>query len=64
MKALVSYQPQDSDFSAQFLGMLEREGHQHLRNSIVNGALQTNGALPVPHLCRAVTASFLFPLVH
>jgi hypothetical protein len=37
MKALVSYQSPDNNFSSQFLGMLEREGHLHLH---------TNGMLP------------------
>lgn len=57
MKALVSYQPQDADFSSQFLCMLEREGHPHLHTNgrLPNGVLCSLYALA---LCCAIVSKF------
>ena len=42
-KALISYQPQEEDFSSPFLHLLQREGHHNLQRS-ANPLLPANGA--------------------
>ncbi|KAK9901681.1 hypothetical protein WJX75_008201 [Coccomyxa subellipsoidea] len=41
-KALISYQPQEEDFSSPFLHLLQREGHHNLQRS-ANPQLPANG---------------------
>ncbi|EIE20738.1 hypothetical protein COCSUDRAFT_57302 [Coccomyxa subellipsoidea C-169] len=41
-KALISYQPQEEDFSSPFLHLLQREGHHNLQRS-ANPLLPANG---------------------
>lgn len=45
-KALISYQPQEEDFSSPFLHLLQREGHHNLQRS-ANPQLPANGARPL-----------------
>ncbi len=45
-KALISYQPQEEDFSSPFLHLLQREGHHNLQRS-ANPLLPANGARPL-----------------
>lgn len=50
-KAIITYQPQEEDFSTSFLNLLQREGHHSLERS-ANPLLPANGVPPGMVFCQ------------